>query len=214
MELRKKCFIEVRKEDTWIEISYILQSVMSVSAWMPMEINSGLQRYSSFLFFIWCINSSKISIIQIARCYYRMSVVRGCFNDRLMFIMLLVNIHLYKWWYANKLHELPHSHGLGFTLALHTVFSLPMVLHINPCGWLSNEGRFNTVYSKLVNLGNSLHGRRGWPAKDSEVFRSPTEVYSSTWSILPRATRRSERDPTYITTADQKEKWAECGSME
>lgn len=122
---------------------------------------------------------------------------------------LWINIPLYRRWCAKMLHELTHSHGLGFTLALHTVFSLHMVLHINPCGWLSNEGRFNTVYSKLANIGNSLHGWRGWPAKDREVFHSPTGAYSSKWSILPWAIQRSERDPTHITT-DEREKWTEC----
>lgn len=86
-----------------------------------------------------------------------------------------------------------------------------MVLHINSCGWLSNEGRFRIVYSRLANLGNSLHGWKGWPAKDRKVFHSPTEAYSSTWSILPRAVWRSERDPTHITTADHRETWAKCG---
>lgn len=135
-----------------------------------------------------------------------MRFVREYFDDRIMFIIFPVNTSLYRRGYANMLHELPHSYRLRFTLALHSVFSPHVVLHINPCGWLSNEGRFNTVYSKLANLGNSLHGRRGWPAKDREVFHSPTEPYSSTCSILQRTVRRSERDPTHITTADQREK--------
>lgn len=130
-----------------------------------------------------------------------------CFDDRLMFIISCVNVPLYKRWYANMLHELP----LGITLALHSVFSLHMVFYINPCGWLSNEGRFNTVHNKRANLGNSLHRRRGWLAKDGEVFHSPTEAYSSTWSILPRAMWRRERNPTHTTTAYQRERWDERG---